>query len=298
MFLLLGCVSVGIAAAPPLSFLFFTDVKATQTAQETDTYGLNDKGVIAGDYVDSNGVQHGMLLASLATLAPKLTTVDRADCVTSPGSTSISFYAVNNLGVAAGWCTNTSNVVIGYTYAGGKFTDIKIPGATFTEAIGINDGGAVVGSYKDANSVQHGFLLVGSTLTTLDPPGTTSTNTAWSINNAGVITVYGIDANGKYESFTTANQGKTYTPFRDPNEGTIGTAIHQINNNGDIVGTYFDTNNATHGVLYHAGTYNSFDDPNGVGTTRGDGLNDSLVFVGRYGSGVFGGAGYQGVAKP
>lgn len=294
--LLFLCVAVGIAAA--VTFVLFTDVNATSTAQETDTYGMNDRGVIAGDYVDSNGVQHAMILTSLATLVPKLTTADRSDCVTAPGSTTIAFYAINNLGVAAGWCTKPDSTVIGFTYTGGTFTDVTIPGSTFTEAIGINDAGAIVGTYKDANSVQHGFLLVGSTLTNLDPPGTTSTNTAWGINNAGVITVYGIDANGKYTSFTTTDQGKTYTPFHDPDEGTIGTAIHQINNNGDIVGTYFDVNNATHGVLFHAGTYNSFDDPNGIGTTRGDGLNNSLVMVGRYGSGVYGGIGYQGLAKP
>lgn len=294
VFFLLLCVSVAAA----LAFVFFTDVNATSTAQETDTYGMNDSNVIAGDYVDGNGVQHGMILTSLATLVPKLTTADRADCVTSPGSTSIAFYSINNHGVAAGWCTKPDTTVIGFTYSGGQFTDISIPGSTFTEAIGINDAGAIVGTYKDANSVQHGFLLVGSTVTNLDPPGTVSTNTAWGINNAGVITVYGINGNGKYVSFTTADQGKTYTPFQDPNEGAIGTAIHQINNNGDIVGTYFDTNNATHGVLYHAGTYNSFDDPNGIGTTRGDGLNNALVVVGRYGSGVYGGMGFQGVAKP
>ena len=295
VFLLLVCVSIGVAA---LTFVFFTDVTATPTAQETDTYGMNNSSAIAGDYVDSNAVQHGMILTSLATLVPKLTTVDRADCLTFPGSTGIAFYAINNSGVAAGWCTNTNNIQIGFTYSKGTFTDINIPGATLVNAIGINDAGAVVGTYKDANGVQHGYLLVGSTLTTLDPPGVTSLASAWGINNAGVITIYGIDANGSYVSFITADQGQTYTPFHDPDEGTIGTAIHQINNNGDIVATYFDANNAAHGVLYHAGTYNSFDDPNGIGATRGDGLNDALVVVGRYGSGVYGGIGFQGIAKP
>jgi len=294
VFVLVVCVSAGIAA---LTFVFFTDVTATPTAQETDTYGLNNSGVIAGDYVDANSVQHGMILTSLATLVPKLTTVDRADCVTAPGSTTIAFYAINNLGVAAGWCTNTSSVEIGFTYSQGKFTDISIPGATMVNANGINDAGDVVGTYT-ANGVQHGYLLSNGQLTTLDPPGTVSLNTAWGINNAGVITIYGINANGAYTSFTTADQGKTYTPFHDPNEGSIGTAIHQINNNGDIVGTYFDSSNAAHGVLYHAGVYNTFDDPNGIGATRGDGLNDALVVVGRYGNGVYGGMGFQGVAKP
>jgi hypothetical protein len=294
VFLLLVCVSVGIAA---LSFVFFTDVNATQTSQETDTYGLNNRGVIAGDYVDSNGVQHGMLLTSLATLVPKLTTVDRGDCVTSPGSTTIAFYSINNSGVAAGWCTNTSSVQIGFTYSQGKFTDISIPGATLVDAIGINDAGDVVGTCV-VSGVQHGYLLSNGKLTMLDPPGTASLNTAWSINNAGVITIYGVNANGDYLSFTTADQGKTYTPIHDPNEGPIGTVVHQINNNGDIIATVFDASNNRHGVLYHAGQYYDFDDPNGVGSTRGVGLNDALLAVGRYGSGVYGGVGFQTLAKP
>jgi len=199
--------------------------------------------------------------------------------------------------VAAGWCTNTSSVQIGFTYSQGTFTDISIPGATLVNANGINDAGDVVGTYV-VNGVQHGYLLSGGKLTTLDPPGTTSLNTAWGINNAGVITVYGVGANGNYLSFTTADQGKTYTPFHDPTEGSLGTAIHQINNNGDIVATVFDASNNRHGVLYHAGQYTDFDDPNGVGTTRGNGLNDNLVMVGRYGSGVYGGIGYEAIAKP
>ena len=51
-----------IAAAPPLTFTF-SDVHANTTATETDSYAVNNTGVIAGDYVDSKGVQHGMILA-------------------------------------------------------------------------------------------------------------------------------------------------------------------------------------------------------------------------------------------
>jgi probable HAF family extracellular repeat protein len=290
------CLSVGVAAA--VTFVVFRDVIATQSAQETDTYGLNDSSVIAGDYVDSNGVQHGMILSSVAAVVPKLTTADRADCVNAPGSTSIAFYAVNNSGVAAGWCTSTAGPQIGFTYSNGTFTDISIPGATLVNANGINDAGDVVGTYVDANGLQHGYLLSGGKLTTLDPPGTIALNTAWGINNAGVITIYGTDANGAYQSFTTPDQGATYTPFHDPNEGATGTVIHQISNNGDIVGTVFDADGNRHGVLYHAGEYTDYDDSKEANTTRGNGVNNSLVVVGRYGSGVYGGVGYQGVAKP
>ena len=291
VFLLVLCVFVGIAAA--LTFTF-KDVIAILTAQETDTYGISDKNAIAGDYVDNAGVQHGMILGGASTF----TSGDRPDCVSIPSSTSISFYGIDSAGVAAGWCTNTSGVQIGFTYSRGTFTDIRIPGATLTNAVGINDAGAVVGTYVDSSGTQHGFLLAGGHLTTLDPPGTTSLNTAWGINNAGVITVFGVNASGTYLSFTTPDNGHTWTPFHAPGEGSTGTAIHEINNNGDIVATYFDSSGNRHGVLFHAGQYYSFDDPNGVGSTRADGLNDSLVMVGRYGSGVYGGVGFAAFTHP
>ncbi len=291
VFLLVLCVAVGIAAA--LSFLF-RDVQATTTAQETDTYGINNSRAIAGDYVDSKGIQHGMILGGTNAFI----SADRADCVSAPSSTSIAFYGINNAGAAAGWCTSTSGPEIGFTWAKGKFTDITIAGATLVNANGINDSGAVVGTYIDSNGVQHGFLLQGGTLTKLDPPGTVSLNTAWGINNAGVITVFGSDANGMYLSFTTADKGQTYTPFHAPGEGATGTAIHEINNNGDFVATYFDSSGNRHGVLYKGGTYYPYDDPNGVGSTRGDGINDMDVMVGRYGSGVYGGTGFQAFTTP
>ena len=291
VFVLVLCVCVGIAAA--LTFVF-KDVQAVTTAQETDTYGINNARAIAGDYVDSSGIQHAVILGGVNAFI----SADRPGCVTSPGSTSIAFYGINSSNVAAGWCTNTSGVQVGFTYSRGHFTDISIPGAILTNAIGINDAGAVVGTYVTSTGVQHGFVLVGSTLTNLDPPGVTSTATAWGINNAGVISAFGINASGTYVSFTTPDMGQTWTPLHAPGEGSIGTAMHEINNNGDVVGTYFDSSGNRHGVLYHGGTYYSFDDPNGVGSTRANGLNDMLVMVGRYGSGVYGGVGYQVFTTP
>jgi len=60
--IVLTFVAVGIAAAPKLTFTF-SDVIANKTATETDSYGVNNAGVIAGDYIDSASVQHGMVLA-------------------------------------------------------------------------------------------------------------------------------------------------------------------------------------------------------------------------------------------
>ena len=121
--LLVLCVFVGIAAA--LTFLF-KDVQALPTAQETDTYGINNARAIAGDYVDANGIQHAVILGGTNAFVRG----DRADCATTPGATGIAFYGINSAGTAAGWCTNTSGVQIGFTYSRGHFTDIHITGAT------------------------------------------------------------------------------------------------------------------------------------------------------------------------
>src|SRR5215831_15223562 len=101
--LLVLCLFVGIAVA--LTFLF-KDVVALPSAQETDTYGINNARAIVGDYVDSSGIQHGMILGGVNVF----TSADRPDCQSSPASTSIAFYAINKGNVAAGWCTNQSGV--------------------------------------------------------------------------------------------------------------------------------------------------------------------------------------------
>jgi uncharacterized membrane protein len=291
MSLLFLCVSVGTAAAPTLTFAF-RDIHANKTALETDTYGINNKGVIVGDYVDSNGTQHGMILAG-----QKLTRVDRPDCAKTHYA-GIAFYGINSAGVAAGGCTNKSGTQIGFTYANGKFTDIKIKSATALNAYGINDKGAVVGYYVNSSGIQqHGFLLVGSKLTRLDPPGVIYSATAWGINNKGVITVLGVNSNGTWVSFTTGDKGKTYKPFHAPREDGFGTFIREINNKGDILGSYVDAKDFIHGVLFHGGKYYSFMDPKGS-DTNAYGMNDNLTIVGLYDldGGYF--QGFEGTTKP
>lgn len=286
--LVLTFVAVGIAAAPPLTFTF-SDVHATKTALETDTYGVNNAGVIAGDYVDSASVQHGMILAG-----KKLTTVDNKNCsATTVGIDGISFYAINSAGTAAGWCTGTSGSFIAFTYAKGKFTTIAFPKALQTEATGINDKGDVVGIYFDTAGAQHGFSKIGSKYKSIDVKGETSAD-AWGINNAGQITVYAINSAGDYDSFLLT--GTKFKPINNPKaKGGLGTIVHTPSNVGDIDGTYYNSAGTEMGWLLHKGKYYDVVDPGGV--TRADGLNDKSELVGRYGSGTFGGTGFKATYK-
>jgi len=282
--LVLTFVAVGIAAAPPLTFTF-SDVHATKTATETDTYAVNNAGAIAGDYVDSAGVQHGMILAG-----KKLTTVNNKNCSAS----TLAFYGINSAGTVVGWCTSVkTSLATGFSYAGGKFTAINFPKSDGTEATGINDAGDVVGLYLDSNGAQHGFSKIGTKYTSIDVKGE-STAAAWGINNKGQITVYAVNSAGDFDAFLKT--GKTFKNINDPKaKGTLGTVVHTPNNKGDIDGTYYDSAGSTHGWLLHAGTYYDVNDTPTL--TRADGLNDKLEIVGRYSPSTGGNVGFKATTK-
>ncbi len=281
--LVLAFVAVGLAAAPMLTFKY-SDVHASKTAIETDTYGVNNSGAIAGDYVDSSSVQHGMILKGA-----KLTTIDNKNCTSSPGAAAIAMYGINSAGAAVGWCTLTSSgYPVGLVYAKGKLTEFSVPKSIETEATGINDKGDIVGLFFDSAGSQHGFLLHAKKYTTLDVPGDTSTE-AWGINNKGQITVYAVNSGGFLDAFLLT--GKKYKNIDVPN--SEDTYVHTPNNKGDIDGTYIDSTGTEKGWLLHGGKYYDIVDPGG--TTRADGLNDKLEIVGRYGSGTYGGTGFKAV---
>jgi len=268
-------VAVGIAAAPPLTFTF-SDVHASKTATETDTFAVNNAGMIAGDYVDAKSVQHAMILAG-----KKLTTVNHADCTTSGGyPAAIAFYGINKSGAAAGFCTNTkTGLYTGFVYSAGKFTAINFPKSTGTQAIGINDAGDVVGAYLDSASVQHGFVKKGTKYTSIDVKGDTLPY-AWDINNSGQMVVFALSSTGTYQSFVY--NGKTFKKIADPNASTTGTIARSLNNKGDVAGAYFNSAGDEIGFLYHGGKYYDVIDPKATTETKPDGVNDTLEMVGRY----------------
>ena len=280
------CVAVGVAAAPLLTFTF-SDVIAKKSALETDSYAINNKGAIAGDYIDSAGVQHGMILAG-----KKLTTYDYKKC-TGGG---IAAFGINSEGEVVGWCFNSSGVPIGFERsATGKLDGINFPKSTGTEATGINDKGDVAGLYFDSAGVQHGFFkLNNGKYTKVDVKGATST-AAWAINNARVVTLEVVNSGGLFDSYTYTIATKKFKKVNVP--GAAQSIIHTNNNKGDIVYTIFDSANGAHGVLFHKGKYTQFDDPKANNSTRGDGLNDTLVMVGRYTPSSGGNFGFKAVTK-
>jgi hypothetical protein len=281
--LVLTCVAVCIAAAPTLTFTY-SDVHANKTAVETDAYAVNNAGAIAGDYIDSTNVQHGMIIHS----GKQLTTVDNTACEAVLGTGGIAFYGLNSKVEAAGWCISAkTGQDIAFVYSAGKFTPVSFPKSNGTEATGINDKGDVVGLYVDSLGATHGFSKIGTKYTSIDVKGDTNT-VAWGINNAGQITVYATNSSGDFDSFLLT--GKTFKNIDNPKaKGGLGTIVHTPSNVGDIDGTYYNSASAEMGWLLHEGKYYDVADPGDATDTRADGLNDKAELVGRYGAGTGGG---------
>ena len=141
--LILALCAIFLAIAPPAmaaekpgnGVSGFKNINAPG-AFETDTNAINNLGVIAGDYIDKNGVQHGMILNG-----KKLTSVDRKNCTSKPGFTAISLYGINSKSTTVGWCMDTqTGDSDAFSYAKGKFVTISPPGAISSQAASCGPG--------------------------------------------------------------------------------------------------------------------------------------------------------------
>jgi probable HAF family extracellular repeat protein len=263
------------SAQEPASVSGFKDVNAPG-AIETDTKAINKLGVIAGDYEDKSGVQHGMILNG-----KQLTSVSRKNCVSAHGFTAISFYGIISKDIVVGWCQDTkTGLDDAFSYFKGKFTTISPPGAMSTQANGINDKGQIVGTYIDSADVQHGFLLSGTTYTTLDVTGGDTNSAAMAINIKGLITLTAFNGSS-YDSFLF--DGESYTMINVP--GEADSFVAGIDSFGDRIYSVVDSSDIIHGAFFlnvKGGTYTVFNDPKGQTDTQAFGLNDTLRIVGTY----------------
>jgi hypothetical protein len=173
----------------------------------------------------------------------------------------------------------------GYLLSGGTFTSISCAGASRTRAFGINDAGDIVGDMVVAG-VNYGFLRPAGNSTCspiqyTDGSFTTSYTDAWDINNAGDITGEFNLPDGTTRSYVWNNGSFIRTLEADfPN--TVVTWTHGINDNGELVGCYWLSDNSMHSLRVLAdGTYGSEDYPGSMMSMHYR-LSTSSVAVGWY----------------
>jgi uncharacterized membrane protein len=165
-----------------------------------------------------------------------------------------------------------------YTY-----TLLSFPGSLDTFAVGINLSATTSKIEIVGGAGQGGFLArvsekktVTETYQAVNYPHGSDPQAVNAVNDSGQIVGDYDDYNYGYE-----RSGGRFTPIAVPFAGAQGTFPYGINNSGEIVGGWWDSNRIEHGFTLIAGTYTSFDYPGAV-ETAGFGINSAGDIVGPY----------------
>ena len=271
----------GVGGAFVFTFLGGTFQKVTTPPGVTymRAVGINDAGMIAGNYIDSNG----RFLAFIRD-GDTFTPIDH------PGATGVYAEGINAKGDIVGHYYDIAGEH-GFIDSNGEFITIDVPGAALINAASINDQDQVVGNYSASPFETHGYLYDNGTITTIDVPGQADT-TLNQINDSGVIA--GSYAGsmpfpqfaGSRQQYAFLFESGTITTLTIPGAMVAGSDV-RINNTGEVVGSYRDSQFAEHGFVYNNGTLGTFDFPLIAGGSLAwfnlYGLADDGSIVGMYG---------------
>jgi hypothetical protein len=227
--------------------------------QGTVAYAINNLGVIAGQFQDSNNLFH----AFIRGLDGSFTVFDvpGAGAGANQGSVGLD---INMGGTAAGAYIDRNNLWHAFVRTpDGNITPFDAPGAVQTFACEdissyaylrcMNSAGAIVGYFLDSSQTVHGFIRdPDGNMTVIDATGAATGNDLGtyvsSINDRGAITGYVLDANNVAHSFMRTREGE-FTEFdlaeADPNGP--GTSAFSIDSRGVISGVFWDAKNIMHG---------------------------------------------------
>ena len=174
--------------------------------------------------------------------------------------------SINAGGAIAGYCKQSNLVAIGYVRAAnGTFKTFEaIPGGSApgqgTYPAAINAAGVTTGWFVDASGVNHGFVLLpDNNIGVFDVPGAGTDGhygqgtLANSINDAGFISGYYLDAHNVFHGFARAADA-TITTFDARGAATgfkTGTLASSINSAGVITGTFMTPGQRDAGARAH-----------------------------------------------
>lgn len=242
----------------------------------TQLLGINNSNVIAGyhNFFQNQGFTMNLPL--------QFTTENY------PNSMMTQVIGINNNGTTSGFYVDQNGVTNGFYHtSNGTYTTVDYPGTPFNQLLSQNDHQQAAGYYSlSSNNTTPDFPYVydevGGIFEVITIPGAVGGAQATGINNSGEVCGFFIDANSVNHGWLL-NAG-VFLQLDFPNS-TFTQALG-LNNQGQVVGAWMDQGGLTHGFLYTVsnGQYTSLDDPQGVGTTIVNGINDSSAIVGFYGT--------------
>lgn len=227
----------------------YTDLRVPGAAV-TVALGINNRGHIAGGYIDSAGIGHGYVLRDRV-----VKTIDH------PRARGTVLEKLNDRGQIVGYTDDPADpddAWQGFIVEGGYFTPIDVPGAVSTQPTGINNFGVAVGGYRDAGGVWHGFIRrADGAVEPLRLPAAVAVR-PYDINDRGDIVGAYVDKTGAVHGFRR-HGGSGVVDTIDVPGATLTEAIG-VNDAGQIVG-YHEVGTEAHAFAFDRGSYRTIDPP-------------------------------------
>jgi hypothetical protein len=212
-------------------------VDPNDTVGFTEGRGINNSGIVVGDYASPDGSNHGFFLSG--------GTFTEYDV---PGAVSNSVLGINDAGDFSGSLSYGGGIFQGYVSVGGTITSFSVPGALLTLAYEINNSNQfVVGYYIDNSGIVHGYYrdANGALHFPIDPSGSTAT-ILFGLNDKNQVV-------GRYADSSGATHGLFFVPpnkfFTFDYPGSTLTSLNGINDKGFICGRYNDASGIAHGFI-------------------------------------------------
>jgi hypothetical protein len=199
-----------------------------------------------------------------------------------PGSVATQVIGIDGFGGTCGFYVDQANVTHGFLDDNRAYRTVDFPGTPFNQLLGRNDRAQAAGYYSQtANGsgpfVPYVYDINGGVFEVITIPGSVSAQ-ATDINVLQQVTGFFVDSNNINHGWWL-NAG---TLLQLDSPGAIFTQATGENNHGLVVGTYQDSSGAFHGFVYNTTTaqYTAVDDPDGIGVTFVNGINDKGMLVG------------------
>lgn len=280
-----------LAVALVLSTAMFAQQSTWNQVQPTTTYTFQDVNYPNDTFTQLLGINYSGTIAGYHNFASNSGfTLKLPNTFTTenyPNSSMTQVIGINNNNRTVGFYVDKANVTHGFRTSGSSFFTVDFPGSAFNQLLGTNNKSQAAGYYSmTANNSSPDFPYIydenGGVFEVIYIPGAVGGAQATGINDTQSVSGFYIDSKGVNHGFLLSTGVFTKLDF----PGSTFTQALGLNNKNQVVGTYFDNANAQHGFVYTvtSKTWQSIDDPNGVGTTVVNGINDKGVLVGFWGT--------------
>ncbi len=272
--------SLGVAVLLCMSAAFAQTYTFQTVNYPGDTFtqllGINNSDEIAG--------YHGAAVNKGFTYALSSNTFTDENY---PGSKQTQVIGINNNPFKTAGFYIAKGKTVGFTDYQGTFVSVAYPKKPFNQLLSQNDFGQAAGYYSSNATgtdpdVPYVFDEFGGVFEVYTIAAAVGGAQATGINNSSSVCGFYIDAAGVNHGWLQILGHFTVLDY----PGSAGTQALGLNNQGLVVGSWTDTSGNSHGFVYtvSSGAFELVDDPDGIGTTIVNGINDNGVLVGFYGT--------------